>query len=88
MARHGSVSDLTADGVPVEISDVITMPIALQAMNLEDAMETLGEDLLNLNEALVTQTRRQVRVVTQECQKARKAFLEVKCRLHDVLGGK
>jgi len=87
MPRHGSVSDLTPEPIPFEVSDVVSMPIELQVENLNEALANFEEDLLNLNEAIVTQARRQVRAQTEGCQQAARAFLEVKYRLHDVLGG-
>ena len=87
MSRHGSADGLASAPIPHHISDVVTMPFALQALNLADALEQFEEDLLNLDEALVTQARRQVRVLEQKCRQSTQAFLEVKCRLHDVIGG-
>ncbi len=66
---------------------MITMPLALQSLNVNDALGRLEEDLLDLDEAIVTQVRRQVRVLGQECRRTTKAFFKVRSRLHVVLGG-
>jgi hypothetical protein len=86
MARHGSLSDCVPIPISVEISDVVTMPIALQVLNLNDAMQMLLEDLQKLDEVLVAQARRRNRI-SQGCKQASKAFYEVRCNLNDVLGG-
>lgn len=85
MPRHSSVSGLTP--TPIEISDVLTMPLALQSLNLNDALGQFEEDLLDLDEALVTQVRCQVRVLGQKCRRTAGALLKVRSRLHVVLGG-
>ena len=87
MARHGSLSDCIPIPIPIEISDVVPMPIALQTLNLNDAMQRLLEDLLELDEALVAHAGRRNKVLGQGCKQASRAFHEVRCSLNDVLGG-
>ena len=87
MARHGSLSDCIPIPIQVEISDVVTMPIALQVLNLNDAMQMLLEDLQELDEVLVTYARRRNKILSQGCKQTSRAFHEVRCSLNDVLGG-
>ena len=87
MARHGSASDCTPIPIAIEISDVVTMPIALQVMNLDDAMQGLQEYLVELDEVLIAQAERRNKLLGHGCRQASKAFHEVRCNLNDVLGG-
>jgi hypothetical protein len=87
MARHGSLSDCVPTPIPIEISDVVTMPIALQVLNLNEAMQRLLEDLRELDGALIAHARRRNKVLGHGCKQASRAFHEVRCNLNDVLGG-
>ena len=87
MARHGSLSDCIPVPISIEISDVFTVPTALQGLSLNDAIQGLLKDLLELDEVLVAQTRLRNKVLGQGCKQASRAFHEVRCSLNDVLGG-